>query len=506
MSVEVGERTVASAPSPSGDGTDRVEPFAVRPVAAIAAVTVAVMVAGAARYGYHRDELYYLWGGEHLDWGYVDHPPLVPLLARVVDVASGGSLVALRLTAALVVAWLVVAGALIARELGGTRRAQLVAAFAIALTPATRAPEMLFGTTAFDAAVWAALLLVAARLLRTGRTRLWLGFGLVTGIGLETKWSVGVLAGSLVVGFALSNRRDLLRSPHLVAGGALALVLWAPNLWWNATNGWPALEFQRSVADEHGALDQRLLFLPMQLLLTGLVTVVVWGPGLVALLSRRSLGSRFRPLGLAVVIAVAAVFLAGGKPYYVAPLLVVLFAAGGVALDRGSDRRLRGSMVTIAIAAVVGIPLTLPVLPPSDLGLIEPVNPELGEMVGWPDLVATVRAAHGSLTEAERADAIVLTTNYGSAAAIWRDAPEVAVYSGHNSFWFEGPPPATARVVITVGYPTRILEQHCGSVRQVATVTNSAGLENGEHGRPVQVCTDPTAPWSEIWADLRHFE
>ena len=487
------------------DGVADPGPFAVGPVLAIAAVTVAVMVVGSARYGYHRDELYYLWGGEHLDWGFVDHPPLVPLLARVLDLAGGHTLVPLRAAAAAVVGWLVVAGALIARELGGGRRAQALAAFAIAVTPATRAPEGLFGTTAFDAAVWAVLLLLAVRLLRTGRTRLWIAFGLVTGIGLETKWSVGLLVASFLVAVAVSDQRRLLRSPWLVVGGALAVALWLPNLWWNAANGWPALEFQRSVAEEHGTIDQRLLFLPMQLLLTGLATVVVWGPGLVGLVRGR-LGERFRPVGYAAVILAAAVLVAGGKPYYVAPMYVALFAAGAVVVERAGAGRLRSCVVVLAVVGIVSVPATLPVLPPSALAVVEPINPELGEMVGWPELAATAEAAYADLPADERDDAIILTTNYGNAAAILRDAPDLPVYSGHNSLWFEGPPPTDATTVVAVGFRAAALDRFCSSVDEVAVFDNPAGDANDEHGRPVSICRGPARPWPQLWEELRHFE
>jgi hypothetical protein len=494
--------SVAGAADASGE---RLAPFATGPVLAIAAVVVVVMTVGAARYGYHRDELYYLWGGEHLDWGFVDHPPLVPLLARALDVVGGHTLVPLRLAAALVVGWLAVAGALIARELGGGRRAQILAGFAVAVAPATRGPELLFGTTAFDAAVWAAVLVLVVRLLRTGSTRSWLAIGLVVGIGLETKWSVLLLVVALVAGIVLSDRRALVRSPYAVLGGVVALVLWAPNLWWNAANGWPALEFQASVADEYGALDQRLLFVPMLLLLTGIVTVVVWGPGLVALV-RGSLGSAFRPLGLAALVLVALVVLSGGKPYYVAPYLVVLFGAGAVVLDRVGGRRVRVATILLAVLAVLSVPALLPVLPPSALVAVEPINAELGEMVGWPALAHQVEEVARSLPDDEAAHAVVLTSNYGTAGAIDRMAPELTVHSAHNSLWYAGPPPATATTVITVGMRASRVEQFCGSVEQVGVIDNEAGDANDEHGGSILVCRDLARPWDQLWNELRHFE
>lgn len=502
-------RSAAVAGGPEADAFDAsataagtTVPFAAAPVVGVAAVVVAVLLALSTRYGFHRDELYYLWGGEHLDWGYVDHPPIVPLVARVADLAGGSTLFVLRLLAALVAGWLVIATALVARELGGTRRAQVMAAFAAACVPATRAPEILYGTTAADAAGWAVVLVVMARMLRTQDRRLWLWIGLATGIGLETKWSIGVLVVGFVAGLALTPQRRLLWSGWTVAGGAVALVLWAPNLWWNATHDWAFLEFQRNVGAANGTLDKRLLFVPMLVLLAGVAPIVVWGPGWMWL--RRT---PFAPLAIASVVMAALVFLAGGKPYYLAPLLLPLLAAGAVALDQlgpAGDGRRRSAITILAVTAIVTVPLTLPVLPPSALGAIAPVNPEMGEMIGWPELVAETRGAFASLPANEQAHAVIVTSNYSSATALLRDAPELPAYSAHNSLWFEGPPPDTATTVVTVGYRLDALETWCADARQIGTVTNAAGLANMEADRPIYTCR-LARPWSETWPDLKHY-
>ncbi len=493
------EAADASGATRADDGAAPPAPFAAAPVLGIAAVVVAALVALATRYGFHRDELYYLWGGEHPAAGYVDHPPLVPLLARSADAFGGHELLALRTLAALMAGWLIVAAALIARELGGGRRAQIIAAFAAACVPATRGPAVLYGTTVADAAVWALVLLLATRLLRTSDRRLWLAIGLVAGIGLETKWSVGVLIAALVAGLLLTDRRDLLVSPWTIAGGMIALGLWAPNLWWNATHDWAFLEFQREVGADNGSLDKRLLFVPLVLLLAGLAPIIVWLPGWLWLFR-----GRFRPIAIAAIVVTLVVFLAGGKPYYPAPLIVPLLAAGAIVVDRGSQARRRTALLVLSVTAVLTIPLTLPVLPTGALGAIEPINPEMGEMVGWPELTKTARDAFAALPSAERAHAVILTSNYGSASALRRLAPELPVVSAHNDLWLEGPPPESATTVLTIGYSPRYLEQLCRAITPVGVVTNDVGLANQEAGRPMYRCERAT-PWATIWPSLKHF-
>jgi len=496
------ESGVASASEPetgSGRRTAALEPLATGPVFAIAAAVFAVHVALSTRYGFHRDEPYYLWGGDHLAWGYVDHPPLVPLLARGASLAGDHTLLALRTLAAAVAGWLVIAGALITRELGGGRRAQVLAAFAVACVPATRAPEILFGTTAGDAAVWAVVLVLFTRLLRTERTALWGWIGLTVGIGLETKWAVGILVAGLTFGLVLSPARRLLWTPWALVAAITALALWLPNLWWNATHDWAFLEFQREVGADNGTLDKRLLFFPLVVLLAGLAPIVVWLPGWAWL--RRS---PFRPIAIAAVIIVLAVFVAGGKPYYVGPLLLPLLAAGAIVLDRGTATRRRTGVWVLAVTGLVTIPATLPALPARALDAIKPLNPEMGEMIGWPELVATTRQAYATLSPEEQRHAVILTSNYGSAAALRRGAPELPVASAHNDLWLEGPPPESATTVITVGYSPANLRTLCDAVTPIATITNEAGITNQEANRAVSRCTRD-APWTSVWGALKHY-
>jgi hypothetical protein len=500
-----------------------VAPLATVPVVIVAATTAVAMLVLTARYGYHRDEPYYLIGGARPAWGYVDHPPLVPIVMHLVDTVTGHTLVGLRALGALLCAVGIAAGALIARELGGERRAQILAAVVCALAPTLRAVGLIVGTTIFDFAVWSVLLWLFTRLLRTGSPRWWVAIGVLAGIGLETKWTVLVLLAGMAVGVLAGRRWDLLRSGWLAAGVAAAVVLWLPNLVWNARHDWATLEFQAAVRAQNTGLGGRIEFVVGQLLISGIVTVVVWWPGLRWLLrgdpnateatdATGSTGSTgpgggpwMRPLGVTALSVVGLLLVSGGKFYYSGPVYVALLAAGAVVLARRPLGVQRQTVGIVALGALISLPLATPVLPTERLGAVIPIQKELGEMVGWPEYVAQVRRAADGLPAGQRARTVVLTGNYGEAAVLERDAPELRVYSGHNSYWWWGPPPDDATAAIFVGVREARARQLCPDARVVDRVANDAGIDNDEAGTPIWVCDRLAAPWSATWPSQRRY-
>jgi len=100
-------------------------------VAVIAVAQAAVLLATSTRYGYHRDELYFIIAGAHPAFGYPDQPPLVPLLSWLMNALAPGSLLVLRAPSALAAAATTMLAALIARELGAQARAQVIAKSAL---------------------------------------------------------------------------------------------------------------------------------------------------------------------------------------------------------------------------------------------------------------------------------------------------------------------------------------------------------------------------------------
>ena len=482
-----------------------------RPLLSVAGAVAVLLVATSARYGYHRDELYFLVAGQHPDWGYPDQPPLSPVLARLMDLIGPGSLVVLRLPSALATAAVVLLTGLIARELGGAARAQLIAAGCSAVSAFALITGHQLSTTTLDVLFSTLLVYLVVRAVRTREHWLLAWAGLTLGLGLLNKLQVGALAVALLVAVVAVGPRRLLRTPWLGTGALVAAVCAAPYVAWQSLNGWPQLDMAGTIAGE-GDQGGRLGFLPFQLLLVSPLLVPVWVAGLVWLL-RRPAGRPFRFLAVGYLLLAAFYLLTGGKAYYLAALYPALLAAGGIAVAGWlGEVRLRRTLLVGAIAgsAAVAAVLGLAVLPARALGPVLAVNYDAGEQVGWPRYVDQVASVWNALPGSQRATGLVLTQNYGEAGAIDRYGPDRGLppaYSGHNGFAGWRVPIGQSGPVVLVGYAdTGLRTRLFGSCQQQATLDNGVGLDNDEQGRPVWLCGAPPRPWAQVWPEVTHLD
>lgn len=460
--------------------------FALRGVLGVVVLKCALNLAVAGRYGWQRDELYYAVAGRHLQGGYVEFPPVTALLSALARVLFGWSLVGFRAFAILAGAATIVVAALVARELGGGRRAQVLAAIAVGFSPLLVATNGLFQPVSFDQLATMLLLWLTLRL-ALGRGS-WLLLGLVVGVGLETKYTL-VLLVVVLVGASLVWRRDLVRSASLPVAVAIAAVLLVPNLIWEAGHGWVSVHWfvnpPASASDE-----SRPLYLANLLLLTHPVAVPVAVVGVVSLVRDRVL----RPLGWSVVATVLAYFLLGGKSYYALPVVLFALAAGAVPFDRwATPRRLRRIGAIFVLLLVALLPIGLPVLPlgtADRLGILA-ARSDYQDELGWPGL------AHEVERQARGAD-VVVALNYGEAGALElfaRGLPPVA--SGHVTFRYWRPQ-VTGRHALLVGF-SRSAAPFCAGYRVVARIRMP--VDNEERDRPIARCTLNNT-LSQIWPQI----
>lgn len=474
-----------------------------RPVVGLALVKVVVSMVVASRYGWHRDELYYLASARHPALGYVDYPPLTPAIARLVQVVAPGSVAGLRLASVLAGALVVVLAALIARELGGGRRAQVLAALTVVISPIFLGGNFLFTTVSFDELVWALLLWLVTRVLAGRDARIWLLAGLVLGIGLQTKYTVAGLAVALAAGLLLTAARRHLSTRWPWLGAALAMVLLTPNLLWQAGHGWDSVAY---TLHHRGATDgpvaywvQQALFLVQPLLLPLLVAGAVW-------LWR---SGTFRALAWTAILVELLFFVVVGKSYYPAPIYPLLYAAGAVWVERWVVSRLLGWawVAATAVTTLLLVPILLPVLPAEAMVRSGLVNvPTIAEMFGWPDLARHVAAAYASLPSSDRRGVMILASNYGEAGALDLYGPGLGlppVVSPHLTYYYWAPARMSPDVVIAVGYPREELEPLFADVIQVGTNDNPDGVHNQEAGRPIFVCRSPRRPLWQAWPSLK---
>lgn len=484
-------------------------PLSRGPVAGIAAGVLGVLLVCAGAYDYHADELYFrLLGLRGWAWGYVDQPPLTPMVVRAAMEVFGDSLWAIRVPAALCAAAVVVLGAMITAELGGGRRAQVLTALGLGSCTLVLSIGHWILTSSLDTVAWCAVLLFALRALLRGDGRWWVAAGVVCGAAMYAKYIVVLLPVSLLLGLALVGPRTPFRDRRLYLGAALALLIGLPNLLYQVFNDFPQLQMAQALGEIDG-VDNRTLFVTNLLMLIGPVLVAFWVAGLVALL-RRPEWRPVRAVGVGYLLATAAALVIdGGRPDYTGGYLIGLFAAGCVVVDRWMERRRRRVPLTLAgmaFSALLQVPLALPVIPESALAQWQISSMTL-ESVGWPKLVDQVARVHQGLPEDERGRAVILAENFGQAGALDRYGGPYRlpqVYSGHNELHLWGPPPETADVVITVGELGGQPARDFARCEVVARVDNGLGVDNPEQGRPISVCRGPRAPWAELWPAYRH--
>ncbi len=479
-----------------------------RGVWAIAAAEVALLLATSGRYGYHRDELYFIVAGGHPAFGYPDQPALVPLLCAAMNAIAHGSLLMLRLPAALAAGATVVISGLVARDLRGGRAAQVIAAACTASGAITLASGHLVTPTTFDvlATTTVGWLLIRAVLLERPRCLLWAG--IVVGIGFEAKPQIAFVGTLAVAILGLVGPRWPFRSWWLVVGIVVALALASPYVVWQATHGWPQLTVAGSIAGS--AEGGRVGFVPFQLALVSPVLVPVWVAGLVSPWRRAGPTLlRFVPL---TYLALALAYLAGnGKAYYLASLYPVLLGLGALPVAGWLATRRRRQILLVAAVAVsfvINAVIALPVLPERKLqgSAVMALNPDQGETVGWPRFEDTVARSWDGLTPAQRREAVIFTSNYGEASAVdllGRDAGLPSAYSGHNAY-SEWGPPRGAHLAVLLGFTPATAADAFTDCRQLATIDDGVGLDNDEQGLPVLLCR-PIASWSSLWPRLTHF-
>jgi hypothetical protein len=497
-------------------------------VTGLAAAKLVVHLYAGRHYGFFVDELYYLACGDHLAWGYVDHPPLIAVIAKLTRILLGDSLAAIRFPAALAGAGLVFLSGFMARELGGGRFAQGFAALSMLLAPGFLGLGNLFTMNAFEPLFWMGCAYVLMRMIRTGDRRLWLVFGTLAGIGLENKHSMLMFGFAIVVGLLLTKERALMRGPWLWIAGAVAFLIFAPNLVWNIQHHFPFLELQANIRNSHRNVDLApLKFWGEETLDMLPLSLPVWLAGLWWFFLAPP-GRPFRALGYAFVIAAAIIMTLDPRVYYLFPAFPMLMAAGAVWWEALLERpRLHWVKVAypalmILVAAAIA-PIAIPLLPvPAYIQYTKAIhleqpkieNVRLGplpqlfaDQFGWEEMVATVASAYNDLPPEVRAKTAIFGQNYGQAGAIDFFGPKYGLskaISGHQSYFLWGPRGYTGESMIVMADRQARLEQRFASVRKVGSVYHPYSMPY-EHF-DVFYCQGLKRPLGEIWPQLKNWD
>jgi hypothetical protein len=519
-----------SPPATPGLKASRERRFALMAAAVVAALAVSKLLihlyAGRS-YGYFVDELYYIACGKHMDWGYVDQPPLAPLVMWCVRHTLGQSLAAIRFLPAVVGACEVAVAGLIARDLGGERFAQGFAALATLTAPGVLGVDGFYSMNAFEPLFWMGCAWLLIRIVKSGRQRLWICFGALAGIGLENKYSMGIFGAGVVLGLLLTAQRRELASKWLWIGGAIAALLFLPNLLWNVQHHFPFVELQNNIhrSGRDVALSP-LAFLGQEALAMHPLALPVWLAGLWFFFAAPA-GKPFRALGWTWVFTAAVIAAVSPRVYYLFPAFPMLFAAGAVYWEgRFASVRMAWKMIWPAVLVVTGAmlaPTVIPILPPEsfisyaealhlqqpriETHKLGPLPQIFADQFGWEEMARVVAKAYNGLPPTVRAKTAIFGQNYGQAGAIDLFGPRYGLppaISGHQSYFFWGPRGYTGESMIVMDDRRERLEELFATVAKVGSVYHPYSMPY-EHFN-VYYCTGLKAPLAELWPKVKTWD
>ena len=486
----------------------------------VAALLLALHVATNGQCGFHRDELQTLDDARHLDWGFVPYPPITPLIGRFELILFGTSLVGFRVFSAIAVSMAMVLAGLIARELGGKRHVQLLAAVSAGISPVSLVQGAVFQYVSFDYLWGVTVAYFVIRLLKSEDPRWWVAIGAVLGIGMQTRYTAGFLALGVAGAVLLTSARRFLRSGWLWIGVAVSILLFLPNVIWQVRHHFISLQFLSYLHARDLRQGRYRDFYPGQLwICVNLATVALVFLGLWFYLVRQE-GRRYRPVGWIFIVSFALFAVAGSRSYYTAPLYPMLIAAGSVLLGNFlAGTRSAWSRVGYAtqwtVILISGVAFALLVLPVAPIGsrlwtVTSKLHDQFREEIGWPDLARAVAGVYGALPVAERERTGILAGNYGEGGALNLYGPALGLphaMSLTNSFWYRGYDQRLPQTVILVGFDLEEGRDLFDGCAVAAKNTNPYGVENEEsRDHPdILLCRGLRMPWALYWQRSRRF-
>jgi hypothetical protein len=483
-----------------------------------------LILIGSTQYGFYGDELYYLACSKHLDFGYVDHPPLVALLTFITTWIFGETMISLRFLSGLAGAITVLLSSQIAKKFGGGKFAQALAALSVCFAPAFPALSSFFSMNPIDIMLCTLFIVLLLKTIETPSPANWIVLGVLIGIGLLNKYTFLVLGFSLLVSLIVTKQRKLLKSPWIYISGVIAFLIFLPHILWQIHNNWPTLEFMSNVTKyKNLPLSPAAFFMQLNISLNPF-TLPLWLCGLLYLIfSKKNRELRF--LGWMSVVFIAVYVFQNSKVYYIAPIFPLLLSSGAVVIERFSQNHQIFwpkwiSASTIIISGLLLMPLATPLLPVEQfirysktLGLWNLIRMEKGEgdtlplhfvhRFGWEELVDTIAKVYNTLPEGDREKCAILTSWYGIAGAVDHFGPRLNLpkaISNHNSYWMWGPRDYSGDLVLAVGINSRLLSQYFDSVEPVSYYRNQYAYDQA-----IFLCKKPRYSLKEVWPQIKHF-
>ncbi|MFZ1941435.1 MAG: glycosyltransferase family 39 protein [Terracidiphilus sp.] len=482
----------------------------------IAAGVVLLHILTNGRYGFHRDELQFLSDARHLDWGFVAYPPFDPFLERIGLSLFGLNMVGLRLFSVIAQATAVFVSGLIARDLGGSRPAQITAALVVAFSPMPLFNGTEFQYTSYDFLWWVLISFFTIRLLKSENPRWWIAIGAAVGLGLLTKYAIVFYIAGILAGLLFTPARRYFLSIWFWAGIALALLIFLPNFVWLVRHDFISYTFLQHIHARDVGEGRAEGFLKGQFFVcANLAAAPLWLAGVFGFLRER----RYRMFAFMYFIPLALFFIGKGRNYYMAGAYPMLLAMGAVQAERwlrSLPRIARYSIATVYFAAFafVAAYICAIVIPLQSAGPLRDFalshNGDLREEFGWDQLVRTVAQIRNSLPPDQQAHLGITTANYGEYGAIeilGRAYGLPTPIGTTNSEWLRGYPSPLPTTLIVLGLRPEQANQIFTNCRLAGHNGNSQGLRNEESvDHPdIFVCGPPRISWADLWKNHQNF-
>ncbi len=479
------------------------------------------------QYNYFRDELYYIACGNHLAFGYVDHPPFVAFIAFITTRLLGDSLLAIRLFSVLAGAVTVFVTGIITKEIGGMRFAQVLSAIMIIIAPVYLFMFHYLSMNSFDIMFWAFAFYILVKIIKGGNSKLWLWFGITVGIGIENKISVAFLLMGLAAGLIQTPNRKYLKDKFFQLGSLIALIIFLPYIIWQFIYGFPTLEFMHNASTIKNTPLSPIQFIMGQMLDMHPVSFL-FSLCAVYFLFFTKAGKPYRIFGWMYLVIFLFLMFTKAKVYYLSPAYPIMFVFGALAIEnfivRFNQKWLKPVIIVILIAAgAVTAPLALPCLPVENfikysntLGITADAgeNSRIGalpqhfaDMFGWENMTEQVAKVYNTLSSEEQKHCSIYTRNYGEAGAIDFYGKKYGLSNaicGHNSYWQWGYDSTRTEILIVIGGDTRDHLQTFNDVKTAGVIINEYAMPY-ESDLPIYICRGLKVDFKEVWIVLRFY-
>jgi hypothetical protein len=482
-------------------------------ILSIALIKLLVHFLTSTNYELHRDAYLYLSLKDHPDFGYMSVPPSIAIFANISEFLFGNSTFAVRIFPALIGAASVIIIALIVKRVGGKYWAILIACTAFIVSPAFLRSNTLFQPVSFNQFYWLLTSYFILLLIQTKNPKFWIHLFVIWGFAFLNKYSIAFLIIAFFLALLLTKDRKLIWSKHFIWGATIGLFMILPNLIWQFSHNWPVVHHMLELQSTQ-LVNVRFVDFLMSQLLMNFPGIFIWIFGLSFLLFLKD-GKQYRVLGLTFLFVILVLLLLRGKPYYTLGIYTMLFAFGGLAIEKYFVNRIGFVkpllLIFMFLLSLPLAPYSLPILPFEKMivyaeqskkygaegalqwedGRIHQLPQDYADMIGWKELGLTVAKTYHSLSKEDKSRSAIYAENYGEAGAIKyygkeQNLPEPVCFNGSFLFW--APDSLNINTLIYVNDDTSDISSYFHTVEKVGSITNIYARESG---LPIFLCQGP---------------